>query len=355
MRLPLTLLLSAAVSLPLHAQSTAPVAPVEAPASAPFVRAEAESVVTALAKQLEEDYVFPEIANSYAAMLRANLAAGKYASFASAEDFATQVSADIAAVHPDGHLKLNAPRLGSGGERKPRRSLDPSKAITQSGWIAPGVAYIGFELFPSDEATQAKLRTFLEVHKDAKTLIVDARGHHGGGLGEMDVLFPYLFAQPTELVRMDTRSSVEQREGSPIAEIPTVRTMTGPEGVVRRAHWVMPGADTPLRNAKVYVLTSKKTASAAEHFALSLKRTGRATLIGETTHGAGNYGGMADLGFGYSAFIPVGRTFDPDTGEGWDGVGIKPDVDVAADQALDEAMKRAGVTGDAKVALAKLR
>ena len=91
------------------------------------------------------------------------------------------------------------------------------------------------------------------------------------------------------------------------------------------------------------MLTSRRTGSAAEHFALSLKRTGRATLIGEPTAGAGHYGGMMDLGAGYSAFIPVGRTFDPDNDQGWEGTGVSPNVAVPADQALDEALRRAGV------------
>lgn len=354
MRLSLALLL-AAVSVPTLAQNAPASAAKEVVQSAPFVKAEAESVIRTLAKQLEDDYVFPDVGKRYSSMLNANLAAGKYAAFADAAAFAQQVSADIAAVHPDGHLKLNPPRVEKSGERKPVRALDPSTAILKSGWIAPGVAYISFEVFPNDEGIQAKLRSFLEEHKAAKTLILDTRSHRGGGLGEMDVIFPYLFAQPTELVRMDTRVSVEQRFGSPVANIPSVRSMAGPEGVVRRAHWATPGTDTPLRQAKVYVLTSKRTASAAEHFALSLKRTGRGTLIGESTRGAGNYGGLAELGHGYSAFIPVGRTFDPDTGDGWDGIGIKPDVAVAADQALDEALKQAGVSADAKVALAQLR
>jgi C-terminal processing protease CtpA/Prc len=41
------------------------------------------------------------------------------------------------------------------------------------------------------------------------------------------------------------------------------------------------------------------------------------------------------------AFIPVGRTFDPDTGKDWEGVGVLPDVEVPADQALDTALKLA--------------
>jgi C-terminal processing protease CtpA/Prc len=112
--------------------------------------------------------------------------------------------------------------------------------------------------------------------------------------------------------------------------------------------------ETALRRAKIFLLTSKRTASAAEHLALSLKRTGRATLIGETTRGAGHYGGIEDLGGGYSAFIPVGRTFDPDTNQGWEGSGVKPDVEVPADQALDEALRRAGVAAGTAKPLAEL-
>jgi C-terminal processing protease CtpA/Prc len=110
-----------------------------------------------------------------------------------------------------------------------------------------------------------------------------------------------------------------------------------------------------LKDAKVYLLTSKKTFSAAEHLALSLKRTHRAPLVGEATGGGAHFGGMAPMGKGYAAFIPVGRTFDPDTGESWEGTGVAPDVAVAADKALDEALKLAGVKVSGTDAIASLK
>jgi C-terminal processing protease CtpA/Prc len=230
-------------------------------------------------------------------------------------------------------------------------------AISKSGWLADGVAYIRFEGFPGNDETLAALRGFLDNHKDAKTLIIDARTHRGGGLAEMDLLFAQLFAKPVVLVEMDTRVAVEERRGSPIAGHPTLRTIAGPEGVVRREHFVVPAEQPSLAGTKVYLLTSKRTGSAGEHFSLSLKRTERATLVGETTAGAGHYGGMEplDKDFTYAAFIPVGRTFDPDTGEGWEGVGVKPDVAVPADQALDEALKLAGVNMSGEAAIAALK
>jgi C-terminal processing protease CtpA/Prc len=75
-------------------------------------------------------------------------------------------------------------------------------------------------------------------------------------------------------------------------------------------------------------------------------------LVGETTHGAGNYGRPVSLPGGYAAFIPLGRTFDPDTGQGWEGTGVTPDVAVPADQALDKALELAGVPAAARVPLA---
>ena len=112
-----------------------------------------------------------------------------------------------------------------------------------------------------------------------------------------------------------------------------------------------------LAKAKVYLLTAQRTASAGEHLSLSLKRTKRATLIGETTRGAGHYGSMVPLDkeFTYAAFIPVGRTFDPDTNQGWEGTGVAPDVAVPADKALDEALRLAGVALSGEAALASLK
>jgi C-terminal processing protease CtpA/Prc len=132
--------------------------------------------------------------------------------------------------------------------------------------------------------------------------------------------------------------------------------VSGPATVVRREHRAIPAATaTPLGAAKVYLLTSNRTASAGEHLSLSLKRSGRATLIGETTRGAGHYGGEVPVGSGYRAWIPVGRTFDPDTGKGWETVGVAPHTAVPAEQALDEALRLAGVSADGKTALAALK
>lgn len=318
--------------------------PAAAQQAAAFNIDEARAAVEKLATDLEQSFVFPDVGKKYAAALRAKLAAGGYSNFPSADAFAEAVTVDLQAIHPDRHLRvrmLGAPDPSGAGRAGPREDF---QGIEKAGWIADGVAYVRFLAFPGNEATLARLRRFIDEHRDARTLIIDARAHRGGGLAEMDLMFPQFYDKLQALVHMDTRLAVEERDGSPFEDGPTLVKLSGPEGVVRRSHQVIPTEQaTALRDARILLLTSNRTASAAEHLSLSLKRTKRATLIGEPTRGAGHYGGTVELGHGYAAFIPVGRTFDPDTGEGWEGVGVLPDIAVPAEQALVEALAQSGI------------
>ena len=98
-----------------------------------------------------------------------------------------------------------------------------------------------------------------------------------------------------------------------------------------------------MRNAKVYLLTSNRSASAAEHFALALKSTGRATLIGEATAGANHFGGPQPLNDHFAVWMPIGRTYDIKTGKDWEGDGIAPDIQADPRQALVLALEKAGL------------
>ncbi len=346
-------------SAPLLAQSgLAPGAEQSKPVKVPFVREDAEAAIRDLAAAVEENYVFPDIGRQYADFLQKSLEAGKYANFADAETFASQVTEDLRSFHKDGHLRLEVVRPEErDAPHAPNGGPPDGNAVAKAGWLAPGIAYIDFSGFPGNEATLAEVRRFLDAHGDAKSLIIDVRHNGGGGLAEMNLIFARIFARPTTLVDMDIRTAVEAKYGSPFdPKDRLLRRVDGPDTINRREHVVVPAVEQgSLKDSKVYLLTSKKTFSAAEHLSLSLKRTHRATLVGEATGGGAHFGGMAPMGKGYAAFIPVGRTFDPDTGESWEGTGVAPDVAVAADKALDEALKLAGVKVSEADAIASLK
>jgi hypothetical protein len=320
------------------------------PAAAPFVAAEAYQALETLAKQLEDNFIYPQVGKAYAEMLRSKVKSDAYSKSTDAAEFAKTVTRDLQAVHPEGHLRLQPPTTDANGKVVP---ANRPRGVGKYGWLTPEVAYFSYHGFSGEkeeyDKVVAKLRAVLDGFANAKTLIIDARQHPGGGLDDMDAMFSYFFDKPTTLVMMDTRLEVEKRNGSPLTDEPTLKRVASPDGIVRRAHVTgTPVKNTSLNKAQIFLLTSKYTASAGEHLSLALKRTKRATLIGETTRGAGHFGRTTPLGGGYRAFVPVGRTFDPDTDKGWEQVGVEPDVKTPADAALDEALKRAGVTDQAK-------
>lgn len=337
-------------------QTPQPASPAS-PAPANTVVVDPRAVASRLGELLEGNYVYAEVGRRYADALRAHAAAGRYDHIREAGPLGERLTADLRAVAPDNHLRVmpdrggpmvrRVPAGGGGpGAAGPRIMLQPGAPppIEVARWIAPGIAFIRFNVFPGAPETIEAARRFMEEHADARTIIFDIRTHGGGGVEEMDAIFPYLFSRETVLVAMETRASVAAAGGEPMVDRPTLRQVAGAEGVVRREHVAIPhSSERRLFDAQVFVLTSGFTGSAAEHFALAMKHTRRATLIGESTGGANHYGGVRPLGGGLAAFIPVGRTVDPDTGLDWEGTGIAPDVGVPAERALIEALVRCGI------------
>lgn len=316
---------------------------IEATCGAPGAQRPAtpDAAACQLADELEKAFVHPEQGKAYAAALRAHAAAGKYAAM-STEDAAKAMTADLQAVAPDGHLHVL--RMPEGGDGPPVGGSRPDfPRLEQGGWIAPGIAFLRINIFSRDPAQTAAVSKFMADHADAEALIFDIRTHRGGGLDQMDVIFPWLFAQETRLVTMAIRRSVEEEQGTPFGQTPSLRLAGGTPLAIVREHWAIPNADPRLRDAKVYLLTSPRTASAAEHFALAMKHTGRGKLVGSNTAGANHFGGGVELTAGLAAFVPVGRTYDPLTGEDWEGDGVAPDVAVPPAEALTWVLQDLGL------------
>lgn len=306
----------------------------------------ADGAACRLAAELEKAFVYPEQGEAYAAALRANVASGRYAAL-SPEDAARIMTADLQAVAKDGHLRVEL--IGSRREPGGATGAEHPPAIEHDGWIAPGIAFVRINAFLPDDAQTAAVAKFMEDHAEAEAIVFDIRTHGGGGLAQMDAIFPWLFGEETRLVTMAMRRSVEEEHGTPFGDGPTLRKLAGTPRETVREHWALPNGDARLRDAKVYLLTSERTGSAAEHFALAMKHTGRATLVGSNTAGANHFGGGVPLPGGFGAFVPVGRTYDPLTGKDWEGNGVAPDVVVAPADALVRVLVDLGIeAGEAR-------
>jgi hypothetical protein len=355
------LLAGAAFAAAAAAQQPAQPAPAPVPsaksapagAEEPLSQGEGRAVALKLADDLVSSFVYRDQAEAYAAMLRGNASSGRYDG-GRRGDLAKLLTDDLQAVHKDGHLRVSVAEDRGGAGLGPRaqagipRNFPP--LIQSAKTIAPGIGYIRFTAFMGRDEELAAIRKWLAENRDAETLIFDLRNHHGGGLDEMDVIFPYLFAERTPLVKMAVAKHIYDQGGVPVGDRPTMQTAREGDQMVD-THSAIPGEDMPLRRAKVYLLVSNASASAAEHFALALKSTGRATLIGEATAGANHFGGEQPLTEHFAVWMPVGRTYDIKTGKDWEGVGIEPDVAVDPTQALIVALEKSGLSHEQAIAL----
>jgi len=171
---------------------------------------------------------------------------------------------------------------------------------------------------PEAQATAVAAMNFLG---NCDALIVDLRRNGGGSPGMIQTLLSYLVEPGRRLHFND----FYQREGDRWVQYHTSPFVPGPR----------------LAGKPIYVLTSSLTGSAAEEFSYDIQTHELGTLVGATTAGAANPGGMVRLSDHLAAFIATGRAVNPITKTNWEGVGVKPEVAVPPHEALREAHVRA--------------
>ena len=98
-----------------------------------------------------------------------------------------------------------------------------------------------------------------------------------------------------------------------------------------------PEAGSTLADKPVYILTSSRTQSGAEHFTYDLKMLKRATVVGETTEGAAHSARFHRIDDHFGIAIPESRLTNPYGGPDWAVSGVEPDVAVKAADALTVA------------------
>ncbi|MBU3078781.1 S41 family peptidase [Sphingomonas quercus] len=316
--------------LPLLAASAAPAAaqagpqPVAAPAKA-IDPAGRQAVVEKLAQSMRDQYVFPEIGEQAAAALTAALARGDYNALSDPAALAARLTADLAAVAHDKHLRVISqasppPPPPAGARPAPRDEA----GIVRADKLANDIGYIEVSGFPPPPVFKPVLDRALAKLKGSRALIIDDRRNGGGVPQSVAYLVSYLLppGEPVTIIEFIGRTPGTR-------EFKRDRTITSP---------------TPFSfgGVPIYVLTSKATFSGGEEFAYDLKTMKRATLVGEVTGGGANPVGPVSLGYDLLVAMPGGRPESPITKTNWEGVGVEPDVRVPEAEALGAALKALG-------------
>ena len=303
-----------AFALPAAAQQPAPATPDVA-----IDAAERAEVIDSALAALQKSYVFPDMAARMADDVRARQKAGDYDALANGREFAKALTEHLRAVSRDKHLRVF---LGDESTFRARvRPADGKHGIEKVERLAGNVGYIELRGFhPPSPAASAAMSEAMSSLADTDVLIVDLRRNGGGSPHMVALMSSYLFEAPVHL------NSLYSRERDRTDEFWTTKDVAGKRF----------GQDKP-----VFVLTSKYTFSGAEEFSYNLKALKRATIVGETTGGGAHPGAMRQLNPRFAMFVSTGRAINPITKGNWEGTGVAPDLDVAADQALEKALELA--------------
>lgn len=290
--------------------------------------AEQQRVVDAVTLHLASSYVDPELGRKTAEKLQAALVAGELDTTTDGPRFAQALSERLQVWTGDGHLNVEY-------SPTPIRNVDDQHTYTREQmehWygahrnygvqridrLENNVGYLDLRVFAPLDMGGDTLVAAMNVLADMDAMIIDLR-HNGGGMADAaDLVASYLFdggRQPLTGVYDRPTDTLTQR-------------FTQPYVSGRRFGFGKP----------VYVLQSKDTFSAAEALAYNLQALDRATIVGEVSGGGAHPFEYVPLTDHYVLWSVTARSINPITKGNWQGVGVKPDIEVDADSALGAAL-----------------
>jgi C-terminal processing protease CtpA/Prc len=172
------------------------------------------------------------------------------------------------------------------------------------------IGYLKLNSFPDPGICGAIAHASLEKMNQANVIIFDLRDNTGGQPEMVAKMAATLFDRP----------------------VPWYNPRATPS-----ASTLSPEPGSKLADKPVYILTSSRTYSGAEHFTYDLKMLKRASVVGETTGGAAHSAPFHRIDDHFGIGIPESRPASPYGVPDWAVRGVEPDVAVKAADALTVA------------------
>jgi C-terminal processing protease CtpA/Prc len=199
-------------------------------------------------------------------------------------------------------------------------------------------------------AEAKKINTILNQLRKTNysNLIIDLRENRGGTLNAVVPLVQYLSSKLVHGGYFLSRAWFDQHKDYPTNEQlkkftplmdPTYRGFTKKMQKDMGMSLIIPPNGKPTFKGKIYILTSTITGSACEPLVFGLKYNEIGTIVGQKTAGAMLSGYTIKVNELFSLFIPI-ADYVTVTNQRIDKVGVKPDIKVQSEEALDYVINR---------------
>lgn len=287
-----------------------------------------KETVANISKSLKDNYIFLDTALRMGDFINLQFKIGAYDTIHSQNAFAYKLTTDLQLVYHDGHLSISYDPPGANAEEEAdtvaqkARRLKFRKQVNfgmEKAEIMEGnIGYLKLRgFFPPDQEMKATITAALRFVSNSNALVIDLRDNMGEDPAAVSFVCGFLFNERTHLNDLYCRKDGSYTE-----------------------FWATPDTTlAALKTIPIYILTNKQTFSAGEEFAYNLQAQHRALIVGERTGGGAHPVALEPVGNSFTANMPNSRAINPVTKTNWEGVGVKPDKEVIADQALTTALK----------------
>jgi retinol-binding protein 3 len=288
-------------------------------------------LIDSLRQSLYRNYIFPDTALKMIRYVEGEFKKGAYTAITDPRILAERINQDLQKAHRDGHFHIiynprfardladtvgRAARQRQGDSMQLAHSREDNFTFREIKILPGNIGYIVFHGFSGfvNEARPIISGAFRFL-SNTNALIIDLRENGGGSPNMVSQIESYFFPQKTHLNDIVYRSLGKTEE-----------------------FWADPAkAEGTILKMPVYILTSRSTYSAAEDFTYGMQSIKRAIVVGDTTGGGAHPARPFPVGQGFVAVIPHARSLNPYTHTDWEGTGVRPDIPVAANKALQAA------------------
>jgi hypothetical protein len=291
-----------------------------------------KKIIYTICEKLDEIHAFPEYNSEICGGLLKNFEDGNYAEYKSPQAFADQMDRDLEILRGDKHLRIfYDPQMAAEMEKEneegeeagyltPEMVEDERKnnfGFNELKILHGNIGYLDLRIFFPPRYAGETAVAAMNFLSNCDALIIDLR-NNGGGWDEMVTFLMSYFFDNEESITLSTTYSRYEDE---YYQSPTQSYVPG----------------KLLTDIPVFILTSKSTFSGAEAFAHYMKHFNKATIVGETTRGGQNPVEIQSIGYGLIMLIPSWKQIYSASEKGWEGIGVKPHIEIDSENALNAA------------------
>lgn len=286
---------------------------------------ELNSMIDSISNSVERYYINAEKGKEMSDYIMQKHERGAYSSL-SYKELAKKLTADFVLVSEDVHMSAFYRELHeSPKESLLSKRLDGYGVVSNYGYTEvkitkENIGYLKIAHFTKwkffEEAKQAASQA-IGLIRNTDALIIDVRNNPGGFEDIVAHVMSHFFDQKSfHLQKYFCR--YEDRGRS----IQTTEQLS----------------DRQLADLPIYILINKNTGSAGESLAYMMKHLKRATIIGETSVGAGNGSTYFRINKNFLIQVATWETINAITQTSWEKTGVVPNITSASDEAFEKLM-----------------